>query len=136
MSPDTRRTPARGGAGVRKGFVGTGPDEEHTPQGYGETAIQLSFGPTGMARRDDPPTSVAAALAVNFTAGAELVYEALVAIGKDTIAEDISDYLEWTMLPNSVSRRLLDLERLDKVIRLPTPVPGRRGRMVCAWRPR
>ncbi len=98
--------------------------------------MQLALGETAMARRGDAVTSVEAARKVNFTAGCARVLGALVELDRDATAQDIAEHIGFDiMLPNTVARRLTDLERLNMAVRL-APVDGKFGRTVHAWRPR
>lgn len=139
MRPEKHRTPALVEAGARQEAHGAGKLETEDTSDVGQAPgmqVQLALGPTGMARRGDPETSVEAAQAVNYTAGCRTVYKALVAMGGKGTAEAIAGRIGFdVMLPNTVSRRLLDLEKLALVDRL-EPVQGTRGRSVYAWRVR
>jgi hypothetical protein len=142
MPPDDRRAaaPALGNRdgelehhGAGDGSEENGSATDGLPVGI---PVQLALGETAMARRGDAITSIEAAKKVRYTAGCRTVYKALLSMGRDATAEDISEHVGLdVMLPNTVSRRLTDLERLALVVRL-EPVQGKRGRSVHAWRPR
>lgn len=96
---------------------------------------QLALGwDTGRARRDDAPTSAAAAAAVDVPARCAEVLAVLRRLGRAT-AYDIAVDLILSGVgaqTNAVSRRLLDLERRN-LARRSGVAPGGFGREVTAY---